>query len=103
MASVESWIMKENARTLEGQMMYKIAAVAEGYLNGVRDGDYSPMTRAEWIEYINYGIVADATEGAIVNGNEFKHLMFYGKENRMSMIETYVDNYEGIKKNTVLG
>lgn len=93
--NVEKWFEYDESTRLEHQVKYFIASTVEGYLNGCYDCDYEPMTRQEWIDYVWNTI--DYEKDIIVNGVERKHLYYYGKENTVKLINTYLDNYEDVQ------
>lgn len=98
--NVANWIWNDDSKKVEEQVKYAIACEAEGYLNGIRDcgtTDYPPMTRENWIKYVEYGIELLAKEGMTINNAEYKHLRFFGKENIRKLIEAYIDNYAEIQ------
>ena len=49
-----------------------------GYVVGIEDDDYEPMTETDWVEYV--WTVFKMEQDMIVNGLERKHLKFYGKD-----------------------
>ena len=94
--NVENWFMLEESNKLEDQVKGFIAYTVEGYLNGVQFG-YEPMTRQEWKEYIIEDLRRDMACGMIVNGIERKHMKFIGNKKRDKLIDTFLDNYEGVQ------
>ena len=52
-----------------------------GYINGIIDDNYELMTRDGWLNYLMICLDMDAKSNQMVNGLEFKHIYFYGKEN----------------------
>jgi hypothetical protein len=97
MTNVSKWIWMDGSRKIENQVKYAIACEAEGYLNGINDAGYEPMTREGWINYVKVGLGMMAKDNIRINGEEYKHLNFYGKAKTIALIETYIDNYEAIK------
>ncbi len=94
--NVIKWFDYEDSRKLEEQVKFYIAGTIEGYLNGCYDDNYEPMTREEWFDYVWKCIELD--KDVIVNGNESKHLTFYGKDKTRKLVETYLDNYADVQE-----
>lgn len=81
---------------LRQQVRDYIKSTVEGYLNGCYDGGYEPMTKEEWLEYVWKSLIMD--RDAIVNGEEFEHLFFFGKENFLKEVERYLETYDDVKE-----
>lgn len=94
--NVENWYMLSESRKLEEQVKGFIADTVEGYLNGIQFG-YEPLTREEWKQYVIDALNIDIKEGMTVNGVERKHFTFIGNKRFYSLIDTYLDNYEGVQ------
>lgn len=100
MLNVITWFRLDESRKLEDQVKHFIAVETEGYLNGIHDcglEEYCPMTREGWIEYIKTGLTLAINENLMINGQEFKHLRFYGNDKIEKLIETFIDNYSAIQ------
>lgn len=95
MANVNNWFEFEESNKIEEQAKYFIASSIESYLNGCYDCGYEPMTREDYKEYVWNDL--KISQDMMVNGNEFKHLKFFGKEKMMKLIDVYLDNYEDVK------
>ena len=81
--------------TLTKQVNEMIYQNFYGYVNGIIDDNYELLTRSEWVEYIIEGLRRDAEHGQIVNGLEFKHLYFYGKDQIVKAINKFLDQETG--------
>lgn len=79
---------------LKDQVLEMIHQNFWGYVNGIIDDDYEPLTRQGYIDYILEGLRRDAESGSIVNDLEFKHLFFYGKANIVKAINKFLDSDE---------
>ena len=84
-------------KRLKNQVLEYIASTIEGYLNGCYDDNYDPMTKEQYIDYVIEGLRMDVAAGMIVNGEEFKHLYFYGLDKIKALTADYIDNYDDIK------
>lgn len=93
--NVERWFMLRESSKLEEQVKGFIADTVEGYLNGVYDCGYEPMTREDWKEYVWKTIQYE--KDTITNDVEVNHFKFYGKEKFMKLVDYYLDNYEDVK------
>lgn len=85
-----------NGKLLEEVQDY-IESTVEGYLNGIRDCGYGSMTKEEWKGYVIESLRRDVESNSIVNGNEFKHLYFFGKKKIENLVDKYIDSYEDIQ------
>ena len=85
-------------KQLKAQVNEMIYSNFYGYVNGIENDGYKLLTRAEWIDYILNGLKMDIEHGAIVNGLEFKHLYFYGKENIIKAINKFLDSDDDAHK-----
>lgn len=83
-------------KTLLEEVRSYIADTVEGYLNGCRDCGYEPMTEQEWIEYVEESLRLD--QDMIVNGAEFKHLKFFGKEKFRAEVKKYLSEYPDVQE-----
>jgi hypothetical protein len=68
-----------------------------GYVNGIIDDDYELLTRQGWIDYMLMCLRMDAERGQMVNGLEFKHLYFAGKETIIKEINKFLNQDEAQK------
>lgn len=93
--NVEKWFGFENSTKAEEQAKYFVASSIESYLNGCYNDEYEPMTKDEYKEYVWKDLMM--LQDTMINGNEFKHLKFFGKEQMMKLVDTYLDNYEDVK------
>ena len=92
-----NWFEYEDSNKLEEQVKYFIASEIEAGLNVYYDEpNTEPMTKDEWKEYVWNTI--ELLKGMSMNGNEYTHLKFYGKNKIMNLIDTYLDNYEDVQK-----
>lgn len=64
--------------TQRQQLHDYIEMTVYGYLNGCVDAGYEPMTEDGWVEYVWTCLAMD--KDTMVNGQEFKHLYFCGRE-----------------------
>lgn len=97
---VNTWILNDNARTLEGQLQYAVACEAYGYLNGINDcglGEYPALTEDAWINYITQGIKMCASDYFNINGLDYRHLMFNGNQKIEETARQYVENCKAIQ------
>lgn len=97
--NVEKWFEYEESSKLEMQVKYYIASTVESYLNGCYDAGYEAMTIEGWTEYVWNCLQYD--KDAMVNGKEFKHLNFLGKENIVKLTKSFITNYEDAKAYTI--
>lgn len=100
MTNVNNWIWMDESKKAEDQIKWAIASEAYGYLNGINDcglEEYPPMTRDGWAEYIRTGLNIMANDNMSINGTEYRHMRFIGKQKTEELIETYIDNCEAIK------
>lgn len=81
-------------RTLLNDVKEWLEMTVWGYINGINDAGYEKMTRDEWIDYIMETLDIDAESGQKVNGLEFKHIYFYGKEKIKKIAENYLKDEE---------
>ena len=82
---------------LERQAQNYIEDTVEGYLNGIRDCGYEAMTRQDWLEYVIDSLNMDIEENMMVNGEEYRHLRFFGKKRFTEMAMGYIDTYADIQ------
>lgn len=95
--NVEKWFDYEDSTRIEEQVKFFIASEVEAGLNCYYDGNNDkPMTKDEWKDYVWASI--ELLKNTMVNGNEFNHLKFYGKENFLKLVDIYLENYEDVKK-----
>lgn len=94
--NVEKWFDYEDSQKIEEQVKFFIASEIEAGLNCYYDeSNTEPMTKQEWKEYVWNTI--ELLKGKKMNGNEYTHLKFYGKDNVMRLIDIYLDNYADIQ------
>lgn len=94
--NVGKWFGYEDSTKLEQQVKYFIASETECFLNSYYDGcSTEPKTKQEWQDLIYRTI--GYYDKMIVNGKEYNHLKFYGKDKILKLIDTYLDNYEDIQ------
>lgn len=86
-----NWFKYGRSKELEHQVKYFIASTIEGYLNGCHNEGWDPMKRDEWIKYVLDEI--ERSKGTYVNGTEYTHLRFYGKDKIINLINEYIDRY----------
>lgn len=79
-------------RTLLSDVKEWIEMTIWGYINGINDADYELMTQEDWIEYAMMCLDMDAESNQMVNGLEFKHIYFYGKENIKKLVIEYLNS-----------
>ena len=65
-----------------------------GYINGIVDDNYELMTREQWIDYIMTVLDMDAQSNQMVNGLEFKHIYFCGKEKIKKLANEFLNDEE---------
>lgn len=88
----------ENKR-LQRQVREYIKMTVYGYLNGCVDDGYEALTVEKWIEYVMRSLELDLN--SIVNGEEFRHLYFYGKQNIVDEIHRFLQTDEWVREYTV--
>lgn len=96
MANVDNWFELEDSDKLQDQAKAFVAITVESYLNGIYDcpDEYEAATVEEWKGYVWNTILIDQ---AYNGGGEYKHLYFYGKDNMMKLVDTYLANYKDVK------
>lgn len=77
-------------RTLVNDVKEWIEMTVWGYINGIEDDNYELMNQEEWIEYAMMCLDMDAESNQMVNGLEFKHIYFYGKEKIKKLVKEYL-------------
>ena len=87
-------------RTLRNDVKEWLEMTVWGYINGIIDDNYEPMTREGWLDYIMQTLDIDASSNQMVNGLEFKHIYFYGKEKIAKIADEYL-NDEDVKEYVV--
>ena len=78
------------ANTLKRQAREYIESTFWGYVNGIVDDNYEVLTEDGWIEYITKNRDMDIAHNQRVNGNEFRHLLFFGNENFTEEIKRFL-------------
>ena len=68
-----------------------------GYINGINDAGYELMNEKDWIDYIMDTLDLDAGSDQMVNGLEFKHIYFYGKEKIKKLAIEYLKSDDVIE------
>jgi len=63
---------------LQDQLKEYIQMTVYSYLNGCEDDNYEPLTEDDWVEYVLSNLEHD--KDIMINGQEFKHLYFCGKD-----------------------
>ena len=77
-------------RTLKGDVMEWLEMTVWGYINGIEDAGYEILTQPEWMDYIMDCLDMDANSDQMVNGLEFKHIYFYGKDKIKKIAAEYL-------------
>ena len=89
---------------LKKQVREYITSIAYMYLNGANDvgaGDYPKLTERQWIDYILREWETDVAHNMGVNGMEFRHLRFFGKQAFIDEIRKVVAEDEDVRQWTV--
>ena len=85
-------------RTMKNDVIEFIESTVWGYINGIVDDNYDLMTLEGWTDYIMTSLDMDAQGGQRVNGLEFQHLYFYGKDKIKKEAIKYLTTTEDIQE-----
>ena len=83
---------------IEKQVSDYIFGAAWGYVNGIVDDGYEKLTEDQWVDYIMKSREYDVQHNLIVNGEESRHLRFYGNDNFIAKIRHFLAHDKAIQK-----